>query len=176
MTDGKVKVEYKCGHAREVTYGTIHEEPHYIAEMRRRIKAESKLKLCGPCHHAARKYELAKVVIDDIVGPVEAYVIAGEHWNGWEMPHFTKPNADLVMGMWNAGGSVPPQGAGTQSVMSFDPGTDTYTVTFPDMGEDCTDVFAGEDIVIDGQTLHLYGVGAGAWTWDREEIAEEVTE
>jgi hypothetical protein len=174
MTDGKVKVEYKCGHASEVEYGTVHDEPHYISEMRRRIKAESKLKLCGPCHHGARKYELTKVCIDDLVGPVEAYVIAGERWNGWEMPHFTRANADLLMALWNAAGEKLAEDpkACLQSVMSYDAERDAYIVTFPE-DEQATETFEIENILVDGEYVRVYAIGAGSWTWDREDTAED---
>ena len=98
----------------------------------------------------------------------------GRLWNGWEMPHFTRANADLLMALWNAAGEKLAEDpkACLQSVMSYDAERDAYIVTFPE-DEQATETFEIENILVDGEYVRVYAIGAGSWTWDREDTAED---
>jgi hypothetical protein len=92
-------------------------------------------------------------------GPVvEGYTYRG-HWNGWAVPFFNKEQADRVAIAYK-GRYLPAQDA-------YQFSGDGYPLTKDTKDED-TDIFPGEDLVIDGNTLHVYPIGGGCWCWDDE--------
>jgi len=118
------------------------------------------------------QYERGLVCIDDpgmegewayLVPPTKAIVVKNDRWNGWMIPFFEKAEADAVMAAWNALAEGP--FTDEESAMTFDAATDTYTVAYPEDPE-ATETYEGEDIEFDGQTVHVYGLGACGWVWE----------
>lgn len=85
---------------------------------------------------------------------------AGESWNGWACPRFTKEVADRVLAACLA----------AEQDGSYDPETDTY-ITNDTGSMDPADFgrWQGEDIQVEGQTVHVYPLGAWAWVWMEQE-------
>lgn len=81
---------------------------------------------------------------------------AGERWNGWACPRFTKEEADKVMEDFNLSLHGP--------YIRYDEGTDTYHVPFND-GEEW-DEHKGEIINTFEGPVKVYTIGAGYWVWD----------
>lgn len=77
----------------------------------------------------------------------------GRRWNGWGMPHFTLEVAQgLVEFMPD---------------LKYDKDRDAFTWRAePDMEEE---VFQAEAILVDGEAVKVYPVGAGSWCWTLEE-------
>lgn len=82
----------------------------------------------------------------------------GVPWNGWAKPYFTKE-----VGLTLKVDRVCPE-------IEFDEAQDAFILPEPGGDDEATaQVCKGEDIVVDGQTLHLYRIGDG-WCWN---LAEE---
>lgn len=79
----------------------------------------------------------------------------GKTWNGAECPRFTKEWADRLMA------------ADVNAIVKFDPATDTYDFGSGEIVDDPENhtVVKGHDIVVDGQTIHVYAIGASSWCW-----------
>jgi len=93
-------------------------------------------------------------------GPVVEGYTYGGHWNGWAVPCFNKVQADELASAYK-GRYLPDKDA-------YQFSGDGYPLTKDTKDED-TDIFPGEDIIIDGKpTLHVYPIGAGCWCWDEE--------
>lgn len=82
----------------------------------------------------------------------------GRRWNGWEMPRFERNEAERLI-EWLG-----------EERARFDAERDAF-VTVSQDGEE--EVWPAESVLIsDGSKLAVYGVGAGAWIWDRVEQEE----
>lgn len=86
---------------------------------------------------------------DDVAFP--AY-LDGRKWNGWSMPYFTKETA---ADMLTASGNT----------WRFDEASDAFIVA-DEQSDDGEVSYVGETIDVGSERVHVYGVGAGCWTWD----------
>jgi hypothetical protein len=148
--NGKITLTAKCGHEVEVEFGCVYADG--IAEIARDVMRRN----CEDCKIEARWYRLAKVAIDGI--PLDAYIIANESWNGWAMPYFTREQLEAYISWQNA-----------TNCANFDEAEDVVKVILDPDDSEWTYKYGGEDIVVDGKTLHVYGVGAGDWAWSEVE-------
>jgi hypothetical protein len=107
-----------------------------------------------------RTYRRTTVSLDALQDtPIPAYVVEGEDWNGWAIPFLPKESADALI----------PLMAAIDGTMSYDAEDDVYTVRLTDNPDDGdNDVSQGVDIVVDGQTVHAYPIGAMSWCWTAE--------
>lgn len=110
-------------------------------------------------------HRLSKVYIDNPDAAYDCYVVVGQHWNGWAIPVFTREQADVWMAAYSKIiEKFPFLG------VSYDESLDAYIVKDEDNGME-DEVFEGEDLVIEGKTLHVYEIGAYCWTWTEVDAA-----
>lgn len=76
----------------------------------------------------------------------------GMRWNGWGMPMFTLEEAQRLIEHMPG--------------LEYDPATDSFLIKQADDDPDQHEVYAGETITVDGQTVKVYALGAGSWCWD----------
>lgn len=91
--------------------------------------------------------------IDDYFEPaLEGYTL-GDKWNGWAMPLFGKESAMRIAEQFGD--------------MTYDEERDVFILNtqeyYPD---EPNEEFAGQDIMVNGETVRVYPIGAGFWTWD----------
>lgn len=108
-------------------------------------------------------FRLTKFTID---GFEEDCVFEGytdnTHWNGWEKPNFTKEVADMVIARTCSD---------DEYKGSYNEETDTYGIV---MQNEEIDLCVGFNIMVKGEAVHVYGIGAGSWVWDEvDEPTEE---
>ncbi len=86
---------------------------------------------------------------------------AGQHWNGWACPYFTKPEADRIMDMVNR--TSPDI---KQYFMRYDDDRDVYI--YHDDNCDEAETFACEQYLDQktGEIYELYAIGSWSWIWD----------
>lgn len=94
---------------------------------------------------------------DETWGPEDCFIGYGtkRKWNGWSMPCFDFETANAIMADIN-------KQCG-QEVCTYNKATDTFTLQFED--EEQTDDYEGFDIQTADGKIHVYDIGAGAWTW-----------
>lgn len=80
----------------------------------------------------------------------------GDSWNGWATPHFTKEVAERVCALAYSTGAYG----------GYDEAQDAFVGVLEGVSPEDIDVWPGQDIVVDGQTVHVYPVGAWDWCWD----------
>jgi hypothetical protein len=81
---------------------------------------------------------------------------AGETWNGWACPMFTKETTQKILTeMFDRGDLVE---------WSFDEKSDTFHYMFNDGNEE-HEAVNSFDVYFAGQKMHVYGLGAYAWVW-----------
>lgn len=105
-------------------------------------------------------------------GPPYVGYTDDQHWNGWAVPYFEKAVADRMVADYTADG---------QFQAFYDAAADTYHfqmeagVPFGKVVKtgsngmhyyDGWDSFRGVDVVVNGQKMHLYPIGAGYWCWE----------
>lgn len=74
----------------------------------------------------------------------------GQRWNGWAMPHFPAAAAHGLLAHMPG--------------LRYDSGRDAFvSKSYDDEVED--EAFAAETLVIDGQAVKTYAIGAGSWCW-----------
>lgn len=150
--EGKTSVTHSCGHVRMIEWGAAREES--ARDMPEFLQRHEGRRPCRECMDAARRYEPGKVAIED-GADLEAYICTTERWNGWALPAFTKEQLPEYFA-W--------QNDMEGSAAHFDEARDAVITKFSDSDEE--DVWTGEDIITtDGETVHAYPVGAGAWVW-----------
>lgn len=99
------------------------------------------------------------------------YYIQGQDWNGWEYAHFTHTEGMKIMEEYNKNAERP---------MMYDPIYDQFYLW--DEGIEDYYIIKGYDIPTAEGIQHLYGIGAGCWTWYRisaegiRYVAQEVEE
>ncbi len=107
-----------------------------------------------------------------IDGSDKAYAgfTVGHRWNGWAMPYFEKPVAEILTKDLATGKEFLSQLLATQDA-HFD--SDRNVFNFPnqnayegDEGEDEYEEFTGVHITVDGEIKEVWDIGAGSWTWD----------
>ena len=116
------------------------------------------LSVCGLAPTVTRTYRPTTVQIDAFDGVFDAYE-NGRRWNGWAMPLFNREQADRLCAAIAEAGGVD---------VRFDAERDGYI----DKQEGEEDVcYEAETVETDdGQSIKVYGIGAGSWCW---EIASE---
>lgn|SRR5574342_866808 len=84
----------------------------------------------------------------------------GQKWNGFAVPFFDKCEADKVAAR------VVETGESYQAHCFYKKEDEFVLVPH---GVPCYagEKTRGEDIVVDGATVHVYGIGAGGWTWHK---------
>lgn len=111
-----------------------------------------------------RQWRRASICVDDF--PSIQGFLDDRRWNGGEMPAFTKEVIDAAM-----------HGDGVFSGIDikYVPEKDAYEVRMEGMGDDDeSDVYVGTEIQVDGESVHVYAIGAGGWCWE-EDIAPDNT-
>jgi hypothetical protein len=74
----------------------------------------------------------------------------GEFWNGWAMPYFEFATAEKVVA----------------SLLGANGRYDAQSDSFVTQGQD-EEIWPAQNItLVGGQTIKVYGIGAGSWTWD----------
>lgn len=93
--------------------------------------------------------------IDDYFEPPLEGFTKGFLWNGWATPFFEIEEAKRIQE--------------TMGDLSYDEKRDVFIFkTEDDDPEDPPEEFAGQDLVVNGETKRVYPIGAGLWTWDDE--------
>jgi hypothetical protein len=101
------------------------------------------------------------VEIEGVIPPIPAYIIDNEYWNGWAMPYFTREQAEVYAAAQRAfSGETTPEGNPTVTYQEYN---DQYVTMLEGEG---IESWGNEDIVIDGETIHTYPIGAGCWIWE----------
>ncbi len=94
------------------------------------------------------EYENLPVTLDN-QNYFNAYIILNEDWNGFAIPYFEKEEAEKVA-------------KNNSDDWSYDESSDEFSIK---LENDEVEKVGGEDINIDGEKKHVYGIGARAWTW-----------
>lgn len=87
--------------------------------------------------------------IDDYFEPPVPGYTQGFAWNGWATPSFEYKEAKRIADQFGD--------------ITYDEAQDAWVLN--DMDDDEPVVFKGSDIVVNGETKHVYAIGAGFWTW-----------
>lgn len=86
---------------------------------------------------------------------------AGQHWNGWACPYFTRDEAQKIVAYVNSTSSNV-----ADYNLRYDASEDAFK--YHDCNEDEDEVF-GVYVYEDqktGEILELYAIGSHSWTWD----------
>lgn len=100
------------------------------------------------------EYRTGTVCIDGDVA-IPCY-LNDRKWNGWAVPYFTKE-----VGM----NQVLCEYMGPEDAAWFDVTHDRFSIKLWGTPEDEIEYAPGQDIVVDGKTIHVYQIGDG-WCWD----------
>jgi hypothetical protein len=99
----------------------------------------------------------AYFVIDSVENDSFEGYTAGERWNGWAQPEFTKEEGlRLVEALCDT--------------LRYDEAMDAF-VESDEAYEEPTSYF-GQEFIVDGELVTLYAIGAGCWTWSEEDESE----
>lgn len=104
--------------------------------------------------HSTEPYRKAIFRIDD--GVAYGGFKTENYWNGWECPVFTKEVAEEILRNSKTEGDI----------YRYDEKKDVYTVLFADYPKEEMEIYEGKDIEVEGEVLHVYGIGAMSWCWD----------
>lgn len=85
----------------------------------------------------------------------------GYLWNGWQMPSFSKETAFQILGDIS-------RACGDEFEWVYDDQDDRFLYKFA-TEEDHT-IEGGRDITFAGNTIHVYSIGSGCWTWDAADL------
>lgn len=96
------------------------------------------------------------LTIDGFAPAFLGYYIKGDDWNGWEYAHFELSEAHKVAEANNVD---------AEHIMTYDAIYDQFYMW--DEGNEDYYIIKGHDALTDEGIKHLYGIGAGCWTWDR---------
>lgn len=55
----------------------------------------------------------------------------------------------------------------------FDAELDAFVIRFDECEEEETEYYMGEDIMVDGESYHVYDIGSFSWRWDEYEENED---
>jgi hypothetical protein len=83
----------------------------------------------------------------------------GQKWNGFAVPFFKYQDAKKVVA------SVVDSGE-SYAGHYFNKEADQFTLIPHNVPCYAGEQTKGEDIFVDGNTIHVYGIGAGGWTWN----------
>lgn len=122
--------------------GPVHKMPRVEFERRFKPAALPAYSLVGIC---------ADWLPDDVTVPAYSN---GRRWNGWAMPYFSIEAAQSLL-------KLMPE-------LRYDSARDAFIMkAYDDEAED--EVFLVETLVIDGQPIKTYAIGAGSWCWEFSE-------
>jgi hypothetical protein len=83
--------------------------------------------------------------------------VDGTTWNGWICPYFLRLTAEDVLR------ASEPKGYH----WTYDAERDTYVVSSEqDPPDYAPEEFAGRDLSISGELVHVYAIGAYSWSWE----------
>ena len=94
------------------------------------------------------------LTVDGILPAYLGYYIKSKDWNGWEFAYFELSEAHKVAEGFNQQAEHP---------MTYDAIYDQFFVW--DEGAEDYYIIKGEDLQTEDGIKHLYGIGAGCWTW-----------
>lgn len=98
-------------------------------------------------------------VIDGLEGEFPGFT-AGDRWNGWACPFFTRDVADrIAVAFVNQFAEEDRAGV----TATYTPVTDTYRLRCEENGPEDTQ---GQDICVNGGVVHVYAIGAFCWCWN----------
>lgn len=80
-------------------------------------------------------------------------------WNGWECPYFEKEVVDLLIQNQDVIEGYKPY---------YDEENDCYVFTDQFDVNHCVDKYYGINIKYNGKIIHVYDIGYGSWTWEKE--------
>ena len=108
---------------------------------------------------AAIEHRAGFFAIDDYFEPPVPGYTTGIRWNGWATPVFEKDQIERIAAQFGD--------------ITYDEKRDVFIAdNGPTVEDDCRyEEFAGQTIIVDGTTKHVYPIGSGAWTW--EEVASD---
>jgi hypothetical protein len=98
----------------------------------------------------------ARVAIDTVLGPYDAQIAAGEHWNGWAVPRFAREVVERI-------------GDDTHALAErLDSDTVVLVRLRGQRAELVADPGAPEEEIetVEPDTDGQYAIGARAWTWE----------
>jgi hypothetical protein len=87
----------------------------------------------------------------------------GDRWNGWSMPYFEFETAMQIITEMNESAGI--------VELKYDAGTDSFIYENEDWPDE-PEIYGSRIIECDGETVKVYGVGAGSWCWWINEGAE----
>jgi hypothetical protein len=152
MIEGKLTIKAACGHEVTTEFGAAdYDGISFIAK-------DITRRPCHDCQIAARRYRLTQVSIAEST-PHDAYIIDNERWNGWVIPFFTREQVGPYLACQNTV---------AEYTAVFDEAKDAVIVKCW-QGEDEPEEAVGVDITVDGETLHVYPIGAFSWIWEEVE-------
>lgn len=105
-------------------------------------------------HDSTEMHQRGRFVIEDSIS-FQGFK-NGNYWNGWECPVFTKEVSEKILNRFMR----------KQDEAFYDKEKDAFIVRFFECKDEEPEVFEGTDIVVGGQTYHVYGIGSFSWCWD----------
>lgn len=89
----------------------------------------------------------------------------GYSWNGWATPCFEYETALYLINDMNMMEET--------DRARYDEESDSFIIKAYDYPEeDDPEVYEGADIIVNGETKHVYGIGSGFWCWDTYKESE----
>jgi hypothetical protein len=79
----------------------------------------------------------------------------GDLWNGWSRPYFNKEQCDQLCAM-------------PEPLIRYDPVKDEYIST-EYAGDSSGDIWPGQNMMINGEIMKIWTIGAGLFVWEIEE-------
>ena len=105
-------------------------------------------------------YRSARFVVDGIEEEFAGFT-AGDFWNGWACPVFTRQVAEQVLAASETNGYR----------WQYNPASNAFEVRHEDDPEDYEpQIFNGVTVTFeDGHSIDVYAIGAYSWTWTEAE-------
>ncbi|VWC80362.1 hypothetical protein BLA39750_01151 [Burkholderia lata] len=101
--------------------------------------------------------QFASISVSLDVGPSYLAYSCGERWNGWECPYFTIEEAMKLLEHPYLHG-LRYDAEGDKFIMDDGDGEDLYET-----------VFASEVVLVDGNPIKVYAIGAFGWCWNKDD-------
>lgn len=87
-------------------------------------------------------------------GPYEGFHNPQVNWNGFACPYLTKDGAAKLFAKIQSD---------PKNIIKFHEDRDCYEIQFEQ--DESSDLWAGLDILVDGERIHVYPIGYYCWTW-----------